>query len=93
MQAENPAAGELYACFARVETDKQARFTPRPSPNSRSFLNMDPFGFQYVFNSRDPIVIGVMVEAGIVKEGTPLCVPSKDVSWLDISFSSLSLKL
>ncbi|KMQ90455.1 eukaryotic translation initiation factor 5b, partial [Lasius niger] len=35
---------------------------------------------QYIFNSRDPIVIGVMVEAGIVKEGTPLCVPSKDVS-------------
>ncbi|XP_011138422.1 eukaryotic translation initiation factor 5B isoform X1 [Harpegnathos saltator] len=33
---------------------------------------------QYVFNSRDPIVVGVMVEAGIVKEGTPLCVPSKD---------------
>ncbi|KAL0121301.1 hypothetical protein PUN28_008754 [Cardiocondyla obscurior] len=33
---------------------------------------------QYVFNSRDPIVIGVMVEAGIIKEGTPLCVPSKD---------------
>ncbi|EZA50226.1 Eukaryotic translation initiation factor 5B [Ooceraea biroi] len=33
---------------------------------------------QYVFNSRDPIVIGVMVEAGIVKEGTPICVPSKD---------------
>ncbi|XP_072755875.1 eukaryotic translation initiation factor 5B [Anoplolepis gracilipes] len=33
---------------------------------------------QYVFNSRDPIVMGVMVEAGIVKEGTPLCVPSKD---------------
>ena len=35
--------------------------------------------FQYIFNSRDPIVMGVMVEAGIVKEGTPLCVPSKDV--------------
>jgi translation initiation factor IF-2 len=33
-----------------------------------------------VFNSRDPIVMGVMVEAGIVKEGTPLCVPSKEVS-------------
>ncbi|KAL1505433.1 hypothetical protein ABEB36_005003 [Hypothenemus hampei] len=33
---------------------------------------------QFVFNSRDPIVCGVMVEAGIVKEGTPLCVPSKD---------------
>lgn len=36
--------------------------------------------FQYIFNSRDPIVMGVMVEAGIVKEGTPICVPSKDVS-------------
>lgn len=35
---------------------------------------------QYVFNSRDPIVVGVCVEAGFVKEGTPLCVPSKEVS-------------
>ncbi|KAF2893844.1 hypothetical protein ILUMI_12329 [Ignelater luminosus] len=33
---------------------------------------------QFVFNSRDPIVVGVMIEGGIVKEGTPLCVPSKD---------------
>ncbi|KAJ8676530.1 hypothetical protein QAD02_012317, partial [Eretmocerus hayati] len=33
---------------------------------------------QYVFKSRDPIVMGVMVEAGIVKEGTPICVPSKE---------------
>ncbi|KAL4710321.1 hypothetical protein ACJJTC_011137 [Scirpophaga incertulas] len=33
---------------------------------------------QFVFNSRDPIVAGVMVEAGIVKEGTPICVPSKE---------------
>ncbi|KAL1115954.1 hypothetical protein AAG570_005449 [Ranatra chinensis] len=33
---------------------------------------------QYVFNSRDPIVVGVIVEAGIVKEGTPICVPSKE---------------
>ncbi|XP_076393097.1 eukaryotic translation initiation factor 5B isoform X2 [Megachile rotundata] len=33
---------------------------------------------QHIYNSRDPIVMGVMVEAGIVKEGTPLCVPSKD---------------
>ncbi|KAK6619541.1 hypothetical protein RUM43_012298 [Polyplax serrata] len=35
---------------------------------------------QFVFNTRDPIVVGVMVEAGIVKEGTILCVPSKEVS-------------
>ncbi|XP_075972722.1 eukaryotic translation initiation factor 5B [Anticarsia gemmatalis] len=33
---------------------------------------------QFVFNSRDPIVCGVMVEAGVVKEGTPICVPSKE---------------
>ncbi|KAL1432723.1 hypothetical protein MTO96_012936 [Rhipicephalus appendiculatus] len=37
---------------------------------------------QFVFNSRDPIVVGVSVEAGVVKEGTPLCVPSKE--FLDI---------
>ncbi|KAH7968501.1 hypothetical protein HPB52_009044 [Rhipicephalus sanguineus] len=36
----------------------------------------------FVFNSRDPIVVGVSVEAGVVKEGTPLCVPSKE--FLDI---------
>ncbi|GLV36103.1 eukaryotic translation initiation factor 5B [Carabus blaptoides fortunei] len=33
---------------------------------------------QFIFNSRDPIVMGVMVEAGIIKEGTPICVPSKE---------------
>lgn len=32
---------------------------------------------QCVFNSRDPIVVGVVVEAGFLKIGTPLCVPSK----------------
>ena len=30
-----------------------------------------------IFNTRDPIIIGVTVEAGIVKPGTQLCVPSK----------------
>lgn len=35
---------------------------------------------QFIFNSRDPIVMGVIVEAGIVREGTPICVPSKGVS-------------
>lgn len=62
------------------------------------YLKQCPLGFQYVFNSRDPIVIGVMVEAGIVKEGTPLCVPSKDVSRLyilslSVRVFSLSLSL
>ena len=31
-----------------------------------------------VFKSRDPIVIGVKVEAGQLRLGTPLCVPSKE---------------
>lgn len=35
--------------------------------------------FQFIFNSRDPIVMGVIVEAGIIKEGTPICVPSREV--------------
>lgn len=30
-----------------------------------------------IFSRRDPIVIGVRVEEGLVREGTPLCVPSK----------------
>jgi len=33
---------------------------------------------QFIFNTRDPIVVGVVVEAGVVKEGTPICVPSKE---------------
>jgi len=33
----------------------------------------------FVFNSRDPIVCGVVVEAGVVRQGTPMCVPSKSV--------------
>lgn len=33
---------------------------------------------QFIFNSRDPIVVGVVIEAGFLKEGTLLCVPSKE---------------
>ena len=32
-----------------------------------------------MFNTRDPIIVGVVVEAGVVKPGTPLTVPSKEV--------------
>ncbi|XP_076021969.1 eukaryotic translation initiation factor 5B isoform X2 [Genypterus blacodes] len=32
---------------------------------------------QFIFNSRDPIVMGVTVEAGVIRQGTPLCVPTK----------------
>jgi len=34
---------------------------------------------EHIFNSRDPIVIGVCVEAGFLREGTMICVPSKEV--------------
>lgn len=36
--------------------------------------------------------MGVMVEAGIVREGTPICVPSKEVSQ-QISFCSKIYKI
>ena len=44
---------------------------------------------QYIFNSRDPIVLGVVVDAGFVKNGTPICVPTKEVSNLFIFMSSV----
>ncbi|XP_054721109.1 eukaryotic translation initiation factor 5B-like [Uloborus diversus] len=34
---------------------------------------------EFIFSPKDPIILGVAVEAGILKEGTPLCVPSKDI--------------
>ena len=37
-----------------------------------------------IFNSRDPIVAGVSVEAGIVRTGTPVCVPTKEFVELGI---------
>lgn len=30
-----------------------------------------------IFNSKSPIIIGVTVKAGILKIGTPLCIPDK----------------
>lgn len=31
-----------------------------------------------IFNKRDPIVLGVTVDTGLLRTGTPLCVPSKE---------------
>ena len=45
---------------------------------------------QYIFNSRDPIVMGVSVEAGFVKHGTPICVPSKEASYV-LRFSNIQI--
>jgi translation initiation factor 5B len=32
-----------------------------------------------MFHAKDPIVIGVKVKEGVLKVGTPLCIPEKDV--------------
>ncbi|WP_411023764.1 hypothetical protein, partial [Salmonella sp. s51228] len=32
-----------------------------------------------IFNTRDPIVIGVRVEEGLLMNHTPICVPNKNV--------------
>lgn len=32
----------------------------------------------HIYNNCDPIVVRVVVEAGVIKTGTPLCVPSKE---------------
>ena len=45
----------------------------------------------HVYNARNPIVMGVMIEAGIVKIGTPLCVPSKEVILLEFYCMQLGI--
>ncbi|KRX23296.1 Eukaryotic translation initiation factor 5B, partial [Trichinella nelsoni] len=37
---------------------------------------------QHMYKTRDPIICGVVVEAGILKVGVPLCVPSKEFIYL-----------
>lgn len=34
---------------------------------------------EHIFNTRDPIVIGVNIEAGTLRMGTPIVVPAKEV--------------
>ncbi|XP_054755018.2 eukaryotic translation initiation factor 5B-like [Lytechinus pictus] len=45
---------------------------------------------QHIFNARNPIVIGVSIEGGIVKQGTPIIVPSKENCEIGV-ISSLEL--
>jgi translation initiation factor 5B len=41
----------------------------------------------HIYTRRDPIVAGIKVEAGVIKVGTPLCVPSKEFIYLGICTS------
>uniref|UniRef100_A0A8C1JJ71 Eukaryotic translation initiation factor 5B n=1 Tax=Cyprinus carpio TaxID=7962 RepID=A0A8C1JJ71_CYPCA len=45
---------------------------------------------QFIFNSRDPIVMGVIVDAGVLRTGTPVCVPSKGVRNLESAHFKLN---
>ncbi|KAK4469735.1 hypothetical protein MN116_007258 [Schistosoma mekongi] len=42
---------------------------------------------EMIFNKRAPIVVGVRVEAGVVRVGTPICVPSRECVHLGRIFS------
>ncbi|CAH8843184.1 unnamed protein product [Trichobilharzia szidati] len=42
---------------------------------------------EMIFNKRAPIVVGVHVEAGVVRVGTPICVPSRECITLGRVFS------
>lgn len=68
----------LFDMFVKYRSDLKEK-------NRETFKNVAVFPCklkilpQFIFNSRDPIVVGVSIEAGVLKEGTPLCVPSKEV--------------
>jgi translation initiation factor 5B len=38
-----------------------------------------------IFNKKDPIVLGVKVEEGLCRMGTPLCIPDKNVIHLNLT--------
>ena len=42
-----------------------------------------------VYNSKSPIIIGVTVKGGLLKIGTPLCIPDKEVN-LYLIYTNLS---
>merc|ERR1712123_523263 len=39
---------------------------------------------EHIYMSRDPIVVGVQVTGGVLRTGTPLCVPSKEFIYIGI---------
>ena len=39
---------------------------------------------EHIFTRRDPITVGVKVEAGVCRTGTPICVPTKEFIFLGI---------
>ena len=39
---------------------------------------------EHIFTRRDPITVGVKVEAGVCRTGTPICVPGKEFIFLGV---------
>ncbi|CAF0921562.1 unnamed protein product, partial [Didymodactylos carnosus] len=70
----------IYHLFDMFTTHREKR----KKENQEKFRHLAVFPCklkvlpQYVFNSRDPIICGVIIEDGFIKLGTPICVPSKE---------------
>ena len=39
---------------------------------------------EHIYMSRDPIVVGVQVTGGVLRTGTPICVPSKEFIYIGV---------
>lgn len=96
--AYNPYSVNRHRCILLVTNTVIVCFQEQKRKKRDEFKNIAVFPCklrvlpQHIFNSRDPIIVGVSVEAGIVKEGTPLCVPSKNVSIVYVETRTFTLK-
>ena len=76
----------IYHLFDRF-TEYQAELVRQKKEQFRSIavfpckLRILP---EHIFTRRDPITVGVKVEAGVCRTGTPICVPSKEFIFLGV---------
>jgi len=76
----------IYHLFDRF-TEYQAELVRQKKEQFRSIavfpckLRILP---EHIFTRRDPITVGVKVEAGVCRTGTPICVPTKEFIFLGI---------
>jgi len=76
----------IYHLFDRF-TEYQAELIRQKKEQFRSIavfpckLRILP---EHIFTRRDPITVGVKVEAGVCRTGTPICVPTKEFIFLGI---------
>jgi len=76
----------IYHLFDRF-TEYQADLIKQKKEQFRSIavfpckLKIMP---EHIYMSRDPIVVGVQVTGGVLRTGTPMCVPSKDFIYIGV---------